>query len=109
MPSIKPDETIQTRDSKIEITPTSEVPLPPGTHTFELVVEDDLGQMSRPVLFQVEVRSPPEAVLEGPTKPVELGASFTLDGSGSKAAENASLVAFHWRRVPGFGDTIVKR
>ena len=108
MPPIKPDETITTTEPRIEITPTAEVPLPVGTHTFELVVEDDRGQKSRPALFQVTVQRPPEAVLEGPTKPVDFGSSFDLDGSGSSTAENASLIAYHWRRLPGFGDTIVK-
>ena len=110
MPPIKPDETIKTTEPTIVITPTAQVPLPVGTHTFELVVEDDRGQKSRPALFQVVVEAPPEAMILGPTKPVKLGSSFNLDGSGSTPGGGSTkVVAFHWRRVPGFGDTIVQR
>lgn len=57
-------------------------PLPPGTHTFQLVVVDDLGVQSDPVIEQVVIQGKPVAVLEGPPR-VAVGQAFRLDASKS--------------------------
>jgi hypothetical protein len=38
----------------------------------------------------------------GPDRSVPFGASFTLDGSGSRAAPGRSVNSFIWRRLPQF-------
>lgn len=102
MPPIKPGQTLDTTEPKLEITPTRDVPLPSGTYTFELVVEDDKGGKSAPVVLNVVVQKTlPDAVLKGPEK-VEVNTPFTLDASGSTAVAPAKLAKFHWRLVsPG--------
>ena len=101
MPPIRSGETITTTVAKVEITPTPDVPLPIGTHIFELVVEDDKGLKSPPVNVRVVVQKTlPDAVVTGPER-VELNASFALDASGSTAMAPSKLVKFYWRLVPG--------
>lgn len=100
MPPIKSGETLTTTEPKLEITPTRPAPLPAGTHTFELVVEDDQGKKSPPARISVVVQKTlPDAVLKGPDK-VEPGASFALDGTDSAAVAPAKLARFHWTLLP---------
>lgn len=100
MPPIKSGETLSTDASRIEITPTDDAPLPEGTHTFELVVEDDRGRKSPPAFITVIVqRTLPRAVPEGPEKEVELGEPFTLSAERSSAVEG-DLASYSWRLVP---------
>jgi hypothetical protein len=100
MPPIKSGETITTAEPKIDITPTKEVPLPVGTHIFELVVEDDQGRKSPPVRVNVVVQKTlPDAAIKGPDK-VEVASRFALDGAGSAAVAPSKLTKYHWRLVP---------
>lgn len=100
MPPIKSGETITTTEPKLNVTPTREVPLPVGTHTFELVVEDDQGRKSPPVTVQVVVQKTlPDAVLKGPDK-VEANSAFELGAKASTAVAPAKLAKYHWRLVP---------
>ena len=108
MPPIKSGDTITTTVPRLDITPTRDAPMPIGTYTFELVVEDDKGLKSPPVTLKVEVRKTlPDAVIRGPEK-VEVGSTFALDGTGSTAVAPSKLARFHWRLVPatGTGDVI---
>ena len=59
--------------------------LPPGTHTFSLVVVDDLGISSDAVAVQVTVQAKPQANLKAPER-VPFGRSFTLDGTPDPAS-----------------------
>jgi hypothetical protein len=107
MPPIKPGEVITTTTSKVDITPTRDIPLPAGTYNFELVVEDDQGKKSPPVTVKVVVQKTlPEAVLKGPES-VELANAFTLDGSGSAAVAPARLTRFNWRLLPALTDNTI--
>lgn len=100
MPPIKSGETVVTTEPRLDVTPSRDAPLPAGTHTFELVVEDDQGRKSPPVRVNVVVQKTlPDAVLKGPDK-VEVSSSFALDGAGSTAVAPAKLARFHWRLVP---------
>jgi hypothetical protein len=73
-----------TQDAPIaDVTFSNAVPaLPPGTHTFQLVVVDDLGVSSDPVIEQVIIQGKPVAVLTAPDR-VAFGLPFRLDGSKS--------------------------
>ena len=69
------------QEPTIEVTASEELPLLPGRHQFQLVVEDDAGNRSDPDLVEVVVRDTlkPTAVLEAP-KTVQPGQTFSLDG-----------------------------
>jgi hypothetical protein len=100
MPPIKFGETITTTEPKLEIAPSRDAPLPLGTHTFQLVVEDDKGLQSAPATVQVVVqKTTPDAVIKGPGK-VEVNKSFTLDGAGSAAVSPSKLAKFQWTLLP---------
>ena len=61
-------------------------PLAPGFHTFQLVVVDDLGVSSDPVMARVFVAARPTASLIAPEK-VGFGEPFKLDGSQSESPD----------------------
>jgi hypothetical protein len=71
--------------------------LPPGTHTFQLVVVDDLGVQSDPVIEQVIVQGKPVAVLEGPTR-VAAGTPFKLDATKSNVS-SGKIVKYIFTRI----------
>jgi len=100
MPNIQPGETIVTTENTVEVTVGPDSLLPPGRHSFQLVVEDDSGNQSQPDIVEVIVRDTqaPTAVLRAP-KRVELGESFVLDGAQSSDVAPGKVVRFHWTRV----------
>lgn len=70
--------------------------LAPGTYRYQLVVKDDLGLRSDPVVIEVQVLAPPVAVLTvSPGTNVRVGDPFTLDGSKS-TDPSGKIVKFHW-------------
>lgn len=70
----------------VEVSFENSEPLAPGTHTFQLVVVDDLGVRSEPILARVFVKAKPVAELQAPEK-VGFGESFVLDGSLSSSPD----------------------
>ena len=97
MPIFKPGEAIETQEPTIEVTANAELPLLPGRHQFQLVVEDDAGNRSDPDIVDVIVRDTvrPTAVLEAP-KTVQPGQTFTLDGRRSSDVAPGRVVKFEW-------------
>jgi hypothetical protein len=91
---------IPTDQPTIEVTVTAEKPLPVGSHVFELVVEDDAGNLSAPDRIRVVVRdnARPTAVLEGPTT-VNFGQPFQLSGTKSTDAGGGRVVKYIWKLV----------
>jgi hypothetical protein len=77
-------------------------PWPAGANRLQLIVVDDAGNQSDPVLFDISVkqRPPPTAVLAAvgrrgnPITPPRLpsGATLTLSGAGSSAAAPATKI-----------------
>ncbi|HEX8774575.1 MAG TPA: hypothetical protein VF735_13460 [Pyrinomonadaceae bacterium] len=83
MAEFVPNKPIPHDEPLIDVTFGTAAPaLTPGVHTFQLVVVDDLGVSSDPVIEQVTIQGKPVAVLSGPGR-VALGQTFKLDGSKS--------------------------
>lgn len=90
-------EPVETGEAKVEVTVSQEVPIPVGTHTFQLVVVDDAGNESLPATVNVTVRDTqrPTAVINAPES-VGYGRSFTLDGSRSSDLPPGKIVKYIW-------------
>lgn len=71
--------------------------LPPGVHTIQLEVIDDLGVKSDPVTRQITVQAKPVAVLGAPER-VALGQGFKLDGSKS-SVQGGKIVKWIFTRL----------
>ena len=97
MAIFKPGEPIDTDTATIEVTANADLPLRPGRHQFQLVVEDDAGNRSDPDIVEVVVRDTikPTAVLEAP-KLLQPGQTFNLDGRRSSDVAPGQLVKFEW-------------
>lgn len=87
------DPTIQ-----VESDPTN--PLPRGKRVFRLVVVDSDNNVSLPdeVTVYVVDRELPTAILKAPTE-VDVGVSFTLDGTLSADPAQGKIVRYIWTRV----------
>lgn len=98
MAEILPNQPITQESPVLEVTFGNIVKsLPPGVHTFQLVVVDDLGVSSDPVIEQITVQGKPVAALDGPDR-VAVGQSFKLDGSKS-TAPGGKIVKWIFTRV----------
>ncbi|HEU0098568.1 MAG TPA: hypothetical protein VFQ67_07315 [Allosphingosinicella sp.] len=66
MPEFKVGQTEVRADGVIDVEVNPRNPLPVGAHRFQLVVEDDAGNVSQPTFLNVIVRDTdrPTAVLE---------------------------------------------
>ena len=75
---------IETDQPNVTVEVTTNAPLLPGRHRFELLVTDDSGNISEPTTLVVIVadRERPTAVLDGP-EVVDFGRSFELSGKRS--------------------------
>lgn len=100
MATFKPGTEIETPDPTVEVTVTAAVPLPAGAHKFQLVVVDDSGNKSDPMVVGVIVRdtTKPTAVLIAPEQ-VEFGQSFVLDGRKSSDVAPGKVARFIWTMV----------
>jgi hypothetical protein len=100
MATFKPGTEIETPDPTVEVTVTPTAPLPAGAHKFQLVVVDDSGNKSDPMVVGVIVRdtTKPTAVLIAPEQ-VEFGQSFILDGRKSSDVPPGKLARFIWTMV----------
>jgi hypothetical protein len=100
MPEFLPNQPIQddTGAGVVDVTFGNTVKsLPPGPHTFQLVVVDDMGVSSDPVTVQVVVQGKPIAVLSAPDK-VALGQAFKLDATRS-TSPGGKVTKFIFTRV----------
>lgn len=81
----------------IEVTLSTDKPLPIGRNVFRLVVLDDAGNVSQPdqVTIIVADQDAPTAVLTAPAT-VGFGRSFNLDGRKSFDAGGGKVVKWVW-------------
>ena len=100
MAEFKPGEPLETETPDVEVTVTPTAPLPIGRHRFQLVVEDDSGNRSEPVVAEVIVRDTqrPTAVLDAPRQ-VDFGRSFQLSGRRSTDIAGGRIVKYIWTRL----------
>ena len=98
MAEFTPGEAITTEEAVIEVTQNPEKPtLTPGRHSFQLIVEDDAGNVSLPDMVEVIVRDTirPTAVIEAP-RSVQPGQSFFLNGKRSSDVAPGRVVRYEW-------------
>ena len=91
------NKEVKTDTPTVEVTLSTDKPLPLGRHTFRLVVVDDSGNTSIPdeVIVIVADAENPTAVLNAP-RSVGFGASFNLDGTKSFDAGGGKVVTYLW-------------
>jgi len=100
MPEFVPNQPITDETGIVEVTFGNTVKsLPPGTHTFQLVVVDDMGVSSDPVQAQIVIQGKPVAVLGAPEK-VAVGQTFKLDARKSNSP-GGKVVKFIFTRIVG--------
>src|SRR6478736_6664350 len=92
-----PGTDVSTDTPTIEVTVSTDKPLPLGRQLFRLVVVDDAGNLSQADQVEVVVadQDAPTAVLRAP-KVASFGKSFTLDGSASFDAGGGKVVKWVW-------------
>ena len=99
MPEFRAGQPVVTDTPEVEVTVAANAPLPAGRHRFQLVVQDDSGNISGPSITEVIVRDTqkPTAVLDAPRE-VELGRSFQLSGRRSSDI-GGRIVRYTWTRL----------
>lgn len=92
-----PNTDISTDTPTIEVTLSPTKPLAVGRHTFQLIVADDSGNLSKPdqIVIIVADTEAPTAVLSAP-RTASFGKSFNLDGSKSFDAGGGKVVKYVW-------------
>jgi hypothetical protein len=100
MPEFEIGKEIVTAAPSVEVTGSGANSLLPGVHRFQLVVEDDAGNVSNPmvldVLVQASVLQRPVAVMALIGDQPRLGSPFTLDASGSSDPLDRGIVEYRW-------------
>ena len=88
-------------DTDLVIAIDANKPLPVGRHTFELEVQDDSGNRSKPMRAQILVmdQTAPTAVIDAP-QIVPFGQGFTLSGRRSVDAGGGKVVRYIWTYLP---------
>jgi hypothetical protein len=96
MPEFIIGKTIETTDPTIDVTVTAEKPLR-GKLSFQLVVVDDSGNVSKPSTVTVTILDDqlPTAVLTAPTT-VPFGKGFALNGERSTDVGGGKIVKYQW-------------
>jgi hypothetical protein len=100
MATFTPGSDVETTESSVEVTVTPTAPLSAGAHKFQLIVVDDSGNKSDPMVVTVIVKDTqkPTAVLNAPEQ-VEFGKSFVLTGVKSSDVPPGKVVRFIWTLV----------
>jgi len=82
---------------RVEVTLSTEKPLPLGKHRFRLIVVDDSNNKSIPdeVIVIIADQENPTAVIGAPSV-APFGKSFTLDGSKSFDVGGGKIAQFVW-------------
>jgi hypothetical protein len=93
-------QEIKTDTPSIEVTVDKTKPLSPGRHRFQLIVEDDAGNISSPSVVDVVVidNTRPTAVLEAPAT-VPFGTSFNLSGERSFDLPPGKIKSYRWLQL----------
>ena len=108
MPVFKPGQSFETREPFIEVTVDEANPLPFGSHTFQLVVEDDAKNVSEPKTITIiiaDTERPTAVIFSDPQSPIPFGKSFRLV-SKSVDAGGGQIVKHTWtllEQLPGGG------
>jgi len=100
MAEFKTNVPVETAVPTVEVTIDPKNPLPIGVHRFQLIVEDEAGNLSEPSVVDVVVRDTqrPTAVLDA-VGPIEAGNSFTLSGARSSDVPPGQIVRYIWTMV----------
>ena len=90
-------------DATLTVTNDSSVPngaMKPGTYTFQLEVEDNSKNRSKPVTFQLTIldTQAPTAIISGLDK-VEFGKDFVLSGAKSVDVGGGTIARYIWTRI----------
>ncbi len=101
MPVFQVGQTITTQQPEVEVTVSPDNPLPIGKLLFQLVVDDEAGNSSKPAVVEIIVRDTqaPTAVIDAPST-VEFGQTFKLSGARSSDVPPGKVVAYHWTLLP---------
>ena len=88
---------IETAEPTIEVTVSTDKPIPVGSRLFQLQVVDEQGNTSEVAVREVIIRDTqrPTAVLDAP-KEVEFGQSFKLSGERSSDVPPGKVVRYTW-------------
>jgi hypothetical protein len=88
---------VETADPVVEVTVSVDRPIPVGSHRFQLVVQDESGNLSDPAVVTVIIKDTkkPTAVLDE-VGVVEFGQSFTLSGKRSSHIPPGKIVKYVW-------------
>jgi hypothetical protein len=87
-------------DANLIIAMNATNPLKVGSYTFQLVVTDDSGNVSKPVqarLFVVDTQAP-TAVISAP-RTVPFGQDFTLSGIESTDVGGGTIGRYQWMLI----------
>jgi len=97
MPVFKPGTPVVTEEPVVEVIVSEDLPLKQGRHRFQLIVEDDAGNVSLPDIADVIVRDTirPTAVMEAP-RSVQPGKNFMLDGRRSSDVPPGKIIKYEW-------------
>lgn len=97
MPDFQPGVPLETDVPTILVEVQQGKTLPPGRHTFQLVVEDSDGLQSAADSVDVIVRDDriPTAVLDAPSQ-VVFGQDFALSGKRSSDPAPGTIVKYIW-------------
>lgn len=100
MPELPIGKDTSTAEDLFEVTPTAAVPVPVGTHTFQLIVVDAEGNKSDPQIAKVLVfdTEKPTARITVIPERVPFGQSFKLSGKGSQDI-GSGIKTFIWTRI----------
>ena len=100
MPVFALNQPIVTDQPTVQVTVDANNTLAVGTHTFELIVTDDSGNVSKPARVEIVVRDTqaPTAVIDAPSQ-VEFGNPFDLSGVRSSDPAPGRVVSFTWTLV----------
>ena len=109
MAQFKPNQPVAQADPSVKVEVSQANPLPVGSNRFQLVVVDDQGNLSQPVVLEVIVAAAavPTAVLEmvddngQRIEPrVQSGRTFTLSGAKSSDVPPGRVVEYRFTLLP---------
>jgi hypothetical protein len=105
----RPNQPVVQADPSVKVEVSAANPLPVGSNRFQLVVVDDQGNLSQPVVLEVIVAAAavPTAVLEmvddngQRIEPrVQSGRTFTLSGAKSSDVPPGRVVEYRFTLLP---------
>jgi len=108
MATFELNKPVETAVPTVEVTVDINNPLPVGVHRFQLIVEDESGNLSLPSFVDVVVRDTqrPTAVIDA-VKPIEAGNTFELSGERSSDVPPGQIVKYVWTMVPALDRPVI--